>query len=142
VSIAREPIFGGLFALVSAVPGLVTTSRTLKHWNDVGSSERPALFQAQGRQAIEQTQANGLPSKWKLGAKLYLYCSTDGPLSPGEVMNPIMDGLTSLFEPNGIGYPQTLGGLVQWARITDVDTSEGTLGDIEVAILTVSILAV
>jgi len=137
----REAIFSALFALVSSPAALQTKSRKLLHWNDVPASQRPALFQAQGRQTVAQPAANGLPTKWYLEASLYLYVSTEGAASPGEVLNPILDAITATLEPNAIGTPQTLGGLVQWARIEGtIETSEGTLGDTEVAIIPIRIL--
>lgn len=139
----REPIFAALFDLVSVAPGLVTMSRTLKHWSDVSAEERPALFQAQGGQTVVATAANGLPSKWMMEASLYVYVSTDGSASPGQVLNPILDAIEAMLAPNPMGVPQKLGGLVEWVRIEGtIETSEGTLGTDEVAIIPVRILTV
>jgi len=137
----REAIFAALFALVSTPPALVTKSRKLLHWNDVPASQQPALFQAQGKQTVSQPAANGLPTKWVLDATLYVYVNTQGAASPGEVLNPILDAITAALDANAIGTPQTLGGLVEWARIEgSIETSEGTLGDQEVAMIPVRIL--
>lgn len=99
----------------------------------------PALFQAQGPQ-VPQTQT-GQPSKWHLTAKLWIYVSTQGASSPGEVLNPIVDAIDAALA----NFPivQKLGGLVQWARIEgDLETSEGTLGDIEVITIPIRMLVV
>jgi hypothetical protein len=137
----REAIYAALFALVSAADGLVTTSRKLKHWSDVPASQRPALFQAQARETVLATAVNGLPSRWLLEATLYVYVSTPGALSPGEVLNPILDAITVALAPTPAGAPQTLGGLVEYARIEGaIESSEGTLGDDEVALIPVRIL--
>lgn len=135
-----EAIYAALFALVSAAPGLVTKSRKLKHWGDVPASERPALFQAQKTLAfIQQT---GLPSKRILTVDLYLYVHTAGAASPGEVLNPLIDDITAKLDNQPFGTPQTLGGLVEYARIEGaIETDEGTLGDDAVAIIPVSILS-
>lgn len=135
----RESIYAALFDLVSAPPQLITVSRKLRHWADVPASERPALFQAQkGEMAIQQT---GLPTKWLFDVDLYIYVSTQGALSPGEVLNPILDQIAGTLDYKIPGVPQTLGGLVQWARIEGaIETYEGTLGDDEVAIVPVKIL--
>lgn len=135
----REPIYAALFGLVSAAPGLVTTSRKLLHWADVPSSQRPALFQAQ----VSETamRVTGQPTRWLLSVRLYLYVSTLGAASPGEVLNPIVDYIDAALADPFPGVSQTLGGLVHYARIEGtMETSEGTLGDDEIAIIPVSIL--
>ena len=127
----REAIYAALFNLLSSVPGITTASRTTRHWDSVSPSEMPALFQAQGKQ-IPATLTNQ-PTRWTLGATIRLYVSTDGAASPGAVANPIMDAITALFERPAACGPQTLGGLVIYARIEgDVQTSEGSLGTLEV----------
>lgn len=135
----REAIYSALFALASGAPGLATSSRKLKHWNDVQPGEMPALFQAQGAEiAAVQTRQ---PTRWTLQPKLYVYVRTAGATSPGEVLNPILDHLTTQLGNPFPGQAQTLGGLVEFARIEGaIETSEGTLGDIEVAIIPISIL--
>ena len=135
----REEIYAALFDLVSAAPGLVTTSRKLKHWSDVQRSERPALFQVQKSETPKQQ--TGRPAAWLLHVDLYLYVSTAGAVSPGEVLNPILDHLAGALDNRAAGVPQTLGGLVQWARIEGaIETSEGALGDDEICIVPVQLL--
>lgn len=137
----REAIYAALFALVSD-DAFVTKSRKLLHWNDVQANQQPAMFQAQGKETVAAPAAVGLPTRWLLEATLYVYVSTQGATSPGEVLNPILDALTAKLDPNPIGTPQTLGGLVEWARIEgSIETSEGNLGDQEVAMIPVRILA-
>jgi len=135
----RETIYAALFTLVSAAPGFVTSSRKLLHWNDVPPSARPALFQAQkGETAVQVT---GLPTKWMLGVDLYVYVSTKGVDHPGAVLNPILDAIATMLDQPFPGQSQTLGGLVQYARIDGkIETDEGTLGDDAVAIIPVTIL--
>lgn len=136
----REAIYSALFAAVSVAPGLVTTSRKLKHWNDVPASQRPALFQAQKRE-ISMVQT-GQPTRWLLEVDLYLYVSTLGATSPGAVLNPIVDAITAMLDLQVGGFPQTLGGMVHYARVEGtVETDEGTLGDDAVAIIPVQIMA-
>ena len=135
----REDIFSALFDLVVQAPGLITTSRKLKHWSDVQTSEMPALFMTQGGEtALRVTR---MPTRWVLSASLYIYVSTDGRDNPGEVINPILDYLTTQLTDPFPGVPQTLGGLVEYARIEGtIETSEGTLGEIEVAVIPIQIL--
>lgn len=139
----REAIFAALFDVWTnaAGPQITTTSRKLLNWADVPLSQRPAAFQAQGDEiAVRMT---GFPVRWTLDAKIYVYVSTVGAISPGMVMNPILDAIASAFGDPFFGVPQTLGGLVQWARIEgNIVTSEGTLGDDEISVIPVRILAV
>jgi hypothetical protein len=141
--IVREDIYQALFDhVVSLVPSLVTYSRLLRHWAEVPAAERPALFQAQGHeQAIQST---GKPTVWIFETKLYLYVSTDGQTPPSTLTNPIMDTLAnSLANPFAGGIPQTLGGLVQWARIEgQTETDEGTLGNDAVVRIPVRMMVV
>jgi hypothetical protein len=135
----REDIYAALFNLVSAAPHLVTTSRKLKHWVDVSPSQRPALFQTQKHEAI--MNSTGSPGKWMLEVDLYIYVSTAGAQHPGEVLNPILDFITAALANPFPGQPQTLGGLVHYARVEGViETDEGTLGDDAVAIIPVKML--
>jgi len=139
----REDIYAALFALVwdgNTFLNPEDQARTLKHWTDVPANQLPAMFMAQGRQTVGQTPANGLPPKWTLEARLYIYVGTRGATSPGAALNPILDVLTAKLNAGPTG-PQRLGGLVEWARIEGtIETSEGTLGDLEVAIVPVSML--
>lgn len=140
MTIQREAIFAALFRLVSGAPGLVTTSRKLRHWSDVPQSERPALFQTQGDQV--SLRDTGQPTRWLLTAKLYIYVSTFGENSSGEVLNPILDYLTQQLGDPFPGVSQSLGGLCEYARIEGtIVTDEGTLGDDAVAVVPVMILA-
>ena len=136
----REPIYAALFDLLGVAPGLVTTSRKLRHWSDVEASAMPALYVAQGQQiAMVQT---GQPTRWELGATLWIYVSTADVDSPGAVLNPIVDAVTAMLANNPGSGPQRLGGLVHYARIEGtIETSEGTLGDIEVVRIPVKMLA-
>jgi hypothetical protein len=135
----REAIYSALFALVSQAPGLVTTSRKLLHWSDVSPSQRPAMFMAQKSEQIANTTA--LPGRWTLMVDLYVYVSTQGADNPGAVLNPILDYITATLGNQFPGQAQTLGGLVQFARVDGmIMTDEGTLGDDAVAIIPVHIL--
>ena len=135
----REAAYSALFALVSAVPGLVTTSRKLLHWDDVQPTQMPALFMAQGGQIAKPV--TGRPTVWELNAALWIYVSTEGSDNPGSVLNPLVDAITALLANPIAGFPQTLGGIVQWARVEgECVTSEGTLGQIEVIKIPVKML--
>ena len=137
--IEREPLYAALFAKLSALPGFVTTSRTLKHWADVSASDQPALFQAQKNET--PAQSTGSPAEWKLRLDLYLYAHSNDTGAPSQIMNPLLDAVCKLFEPeNPITNRCTLGGLVHYARIAGtIETDEGALGDQAVCIVPVEI---
>jgi hypothetical protein len=138
MSIQREPIYSALFALLGASAPYVVKSRRLLHWNDVSSTQQPALFVAQKGEVA--TTQRGLPTVWELNVDVYIYCRTDGALAPGPIINPLIDAIEAALAPNPIENAQTLGGLVHWARIEGaIETDEGTLGDQSVAIIPITI---
>ena len=137
----REAIYAALYDRLKTIPGIVTTSRKLRHWSDVGQSEQPALFQTQKTQtAIRQT---GLPCKWLLPADIYLYVQDQSADGPSTAINALIDAVeTALAPDNIIKNTNTLGGLVEYCRIEgSIETDEGTLGDQAVAIIPIIILA-
>lgn len=136
--INREPIYAALFARLAASAGYVTTSRRLKHWNDVSYTEQPALFMAQ-RGEVATTTGRGLTTEWTLNVDVYVYVRTDGGQPPGPLLNQLLDAIEAALAPSQIENVQTLGGLVHWCRIEGaIETDEGTLGDQAVAIIPIS----
>jgi hypothetical protein len=142
----REPIYAALFAKLSSalgVAGIVTVSRRLVHWNDVPSSQQPAMYMIQKGETA-QPQPRGMPTKWTLEVDVYIYAnSADVNVSPGSIMNPLLDALTAaLAPPNPVENVQTLGGLVSNCWIEGgIQTDEGVLGGQSVAIVPIRILA-
>lgn len=137
----REAAYAGVFAKLAAIPGLVTKSRILRHWNDVAPEEQPALFLAQtAQQAVTRT---GEATQWRLRADIYLYVRTDGVTPPGTLLNPILDAIEAAFPLHPVTGQHMLDvSGVAWARIDgDIETDEGTLGAQAVAIVPVTILA-
>ena len=139
--IHREPIYSALFALLQGLD-LKTVSRRLKHWADVSPVEQPAIFQIQKREIPIQKRL--IPTIWKLDLDLYLYVNSgdDPQASPEIILNPILDEIEALFPPSDEDGPaQTLGGLVSHCWISGpIETSEGVLGEQEVAIIPLEIL--
>lgn len=137
----REAIYSALFTRLSEIAGLKTKSRILKHWNDVPTEQRPALFMSQGPES-PQTQT-GQATKWLLSVDVYVYVHTDGTNPPGTVMNPILDAIEAIFPLHPITGKHTLDAPgVEWARIEgQIQTDEGTLGNQAVAIVPIHILA-
>lgn len=136
----REPIYAALFAKLRAVDGFVTVSRRLKLWGDVPQSEQPALFMAQRRETVTTTP--GLNPVWVFSVDVYLYAHTQGDanISPGSIINPLIDAITAALAPDPVSNKQTLGGLVQHAWVDGtIETDEGVLGDQGVAVIPITI---
>ena len=136
----REAIYAALFAKLSAIPGFNTSSRKLKHWSDVPQSDQPALFVVQKHETGKNTR--GIPTKWSLSATVYVYAnSNNSDVAPSQISNPLVDAIEAALAPDFTGF-QTLGGLVSHAWIEGtIETSEGVLGDQEVVIIPVDMLA-
>lgn len=139
----REAIYSALYARMQNIAGITTTSRKLRHWSDVGASEQPAIFCVQGNQNAQPGEpVRGVPTKWILSADVYVYVRTDGDQVPGTVMNPIIDAIDAIMQPDNVMQKtQTLGGLVERCWIEgDIQTDEGALGDQAVAIVPIRML--
>lgn len=151
----RETIYSAIFALFSSVAVFNTAGRKVVTWSDVDPERQPALFMAQTGENAARTK--GLPTKWTLTVKFYLYCHSGGDHSPvGPIINPLLDAITALVEtkanPAGANLPRvplapgetnTLGipGVSHcWIEGT-IETDEGALGNQGVAIIPLNILA-
>ena len=135
----RDAAPAALFALLQALPGLVTTSRRLRHWSDVDRTQQPALFLSYGNQT--PTQAAGLPPVWRQGATIALYFwNADPDVAPATVLNGYLDAIEAVLLPDEEEM-QTLGGTCQHCWISGpVETDEGLLGDQSVAFIPIEIL--
>ena len=145
----REAIKTALFNLIAAIQfdigkgtqGFATASPKLRHWNDIKVNQQPAFFLSQGPQIPLAPPAPGGPRAWHLEYVARIYVNAKGETDPTSVLNPILDAIEALFI-SPAREPQTLGGLVEWARIEGtIETFEGTLGDQEVALITIRALA-
>jgi hypothetical protein len=135
----RELIYSSLLGVLSAATGVNTVSRRLKHWADVAPADQPALFMVQKSEMAQVT--TGQPTRWSLRVDIYVYVRSSGDLPPATYLNPILDAVASVLNPDAVSNgPQTLGGLVTYARIEGtIETDEGVLGDQAVAIIPVKI---
>lgn len=145
MSESTESIYAALFALVSGAPGLKTSGRRLKSWDDLSPEAMPALFQVQADQIPEQRR--GLPTKWRLMAELIVYVSDglDPAANPSTALNSIRDYLVARLavtdDPENV---QRLGlASVQHAWISGpVKVDEGPQGGISIMLIPVEILTV
>lgn len=138
----RELIYSSLLELLSATSGITTASRRLKHWGDVAPADQPALFMVQKSETA--TVVTGQPTRWSLKVDVYLYVRGSSDVAPATILNPLLDAVTAVLMPaTSASGPQTLGGLVSYARIEGaIETDEGTLGDQTVAIIPIHLLTI
>lgn len=139
----REPIYQALFDLIAGIENIATCSRILQHWDDVSPNNQPALFVAQDSQAAEQV--TGFPTKYILGAKLWIYTHRDSNgIVPSAQINNILDAVDRALAPlPATDNKQTLGGLVHHCWIDGaIETDEGLLGNQAVAIVPIRMLVV
>ena len=144
----REAIFAALFALVSPTSVYAwasTPSRRLKLWGDVPLDQRPALYQFEGVEE-DVTWTNLANPKVVLQAKLFVYLnSKDTSVIGATQMNQVLNAIYGALIPTGPDAAarglQTLGGLVQWARIQGkVFRDPGDLDGDGLAIVPISML--
>ena len=137
----RENIYKSLFELVGSVADFQFKSRRLKVWSDVSPSDMPALFMLQNNEVPETTR--NMPTKWTFRPEFYIYVSVGNEIdaNPYEILNPILDKVTSLFHPKYLQDVITLDGLVHSAKINGaIEVDGGILGTVAVAIIPVEII--
>ena len=138
----RETIYSGLFDVFSNIDGFATVSRRLQDWTDVGADQQPALFQVQKGEVF--IQQKGLPKKADLAVDLYIYAySNDTSTPPSTILNPLLDAVENLLQPNPGQDAVTLDipGVSHIWISGKIETDEGILGDQSVCIIPISILA-
>lgn len=140
-----ESIYQALFNRLSGIDGFKTTSRRLRHFNNVQPEERPALFVTQGNQT--EVPVKGLDAKVELEAEVYIYIhEMDKAIPPSVQLNQMIDKVRKAIAPD---FPemcehQTLGGLVEhcWIEgtIEVFEAVENMLDDQGIAIVPIRIL--
>lgn len=121
--------------------GIVTSQRSLLHWNDVSPAMMPCMFMVQ--KSEKNIQIKGLPPRWEFEVEVYLYINSpnDPNFIPAKLLNPLLDELEALLAPDATQDTQTLGGLVSHCWISQpIVTAEGQISDGEVALIPINIL--
>ncbi len=119
---SREANAAALYALVNAAAGtvvrLVTSGRTLRHYDQVSPAEMPALFQAQKPETNQRSESN-IPSKRTQHFEFWLYAAdAQSPQEiPAQQLNVMVDAIEAAMAPNPLTNVNTLGGLCQHAWI-------------------------
>jgi hypothetical protein len=137
----REEIYAAVFALVSAVPNLATSSRRAKPLQEITDDLMPALFQIQAGEAYIQGKP-GVPPRRILAVDLEIYVSnsSDPYGIPGTILNPILDAIEAALTPDPATGRQTLGNLVYRCWIEGrIEVFEGLLEGKMVAMIPLQI---
>jgi hypothetical protein len=140
----REDIYAAVFAFFAGLTtdderAFKTATRKVTTWDCVAPEDQPALLMTQ--ESEEATRVRGLPTKWVLHIKLWLYVHTgannDPDVVPSQVLNPLIDAVeASLVVDDLSNNACTLGGLVSHCAIEGpIQIFQGDLGDQEVAII-------
>jgi hypothetical protein len=136
----REAAAVALFAVLSALPAVRSSSRILQHWNDVAAENQPALFQTQV--GHEQTRTAGFPSLVTMSFEIFLYVSTTEGSgdAPATQLNQLLDAIDTALAPSIGQAKNTLGGTCESVVISGrINTDEGTLGTQAVAVVPITI---
>jgi hypothetical protein len=137
---SRETIYAALFALVAGSAGFQTATRRIKEYSDVAQATQPAILMVELGEKWEAQV--GKPPIVTLHCRLFIYAESNDPTQPVSTqMNGLLDAvMAALASTQWQNFRQTLGGLVQHARISgDITIAEGLSGQSE-AIVPVEIL--
>lgn len=137
-----ELVCAALFEhLTARTPSFVTRSRKLVHWTEVPDANLPALFFAQG--SVTQRQPfKGTPYVWELSAQVYVYARSESvDVAPAQLLNRLLEEVIQALGLDST-QNQTLGlDYVDTIRIADaIETDDGMLGDLAVAIIPLKII--
>lgn len=141
--INREAIYQALFDLVKNLPGFSTASRRARLAKDVAPEEQPALFMEEGPGETVQHQGQGLPGVHFLYVDMGFYArlAEDKNVAPGTILNPLIDAIEAALAPDPDEEDQTLGGLVEYCRISGkIEKNEGLLDGQASVVIPVEIL--
>ena len=156
MALDREPIYTAIFTRLQAVAGIVTCSRTWRHFDDVPMAQQPALFLTIGNEVCKPQR--GMPPEWILSPTLHLYVRNDATpsIAPGIQLHAFLKAIEAAFERtpaeasllNGPfsdsgadSYGTTLGGLVNHCFIKgQIITDEGLLQKQALAIIPLEVL--
>jgi hypothetical protein len=116
----REAVYLALFNLmVPAYAWKNTPTRRVKLWTDVPPEARPAMYQFEGHDETWNYSNSANPTVY-LEASIFIYTSCPDPEIGATILNNVLNAVTARLLPTGRDITtgrQTLGGLVQWARI-------------------------
>ena len=137
---STEDVFAALFAKLSVIPGLATSSRRLANVQDLNPEQFPAAYQVEGKQTFKFTP--NAPAILTLRATWVFYAfESDQTQAPSTALNLLLDSARVAMLPPAGSVVQTLSGLVEFAAIQgEVEIFEGVLGDRAVALVPIAIV--
>lgn len=117
----REAVYAALFArATNAYDWKNQPARRVKLWTGVPPDERPAFFQFEGGKEEWTWKNSGNPNVL-LEATWFIYTSCPDPEIGATILNQVLNSLTNCLLPDQADITtgkQTLGGLVQYVRIS------------------------
>jgi hypothetical protein len=119
----RETIYQALFNLMKgSIQGLRNVCRRSVVFSDLPPEQQPALYLEQIGESPKTGPTGGLAYQWDMDVMLGLYVFNEDPDQVFPNMNPLLDAIEAALPGDNPrspgGHPQTLGGLVEWARLT------------------------
>lgn len=125
---------------VACSTGFLTTGRRVIPWGDV--AEQPALFLAGDDDQYEWQGARN--QKLVMTAQIVVYSNAgqNPNIAPITALNNLLDAIDSVFQPDNLQTGLfTLGGVVQWCRISGKTLKDpGDLDGQALAVLPVEII--
>jgi len=122
--------------------GFVTTSRRLKHWDQVAA--QPALFLRGITEEAQYPQGQGALQLLSIGAEIWIYTNAgqNPDAVPETALNNLIDAIQAAVAPDDPTQQRfTLGGLVFWCRIAGrIEKEPGDAAGQAVAMIPVEIL--
>ena len=128
-------------AAVLMTTGFLTFSRRLKKWQDVTS--QPALFLRDAPEEVEYP--NIILQRLTMKAEIWIYSNAgqDSSIAPSTGLNNLLDAVQLALSPDDVMTQRfTLGGLVEWCRISgkiekepgDLDGQAIAVADVEITV--------
>ena len=124
-----------------AVPlttGFLTFSRRFKHWSQV--TAQPALFLRDDNEELEYI--NTIMQRQTIKAEVWIYSNAgqNPDAVPAIALNNLLDAVQSTFNPDGPRGIFTLGGLVEWCRLSGkIEKEPGDISGQAIAVADVEI---
>jgi hypothetical protein len=140
----RENIFRTLFATIADIPQVKTASREFRSFSSVAPEDMPAVFMTCRTQGISYGNRM-VPPVYTFDLSLFVYVfKQETEKSSQEVLNEVLDALDVSLEAlaTATADPLNESSITQCRVMGTIETDEGALGDLAVAIVPVQVIAV
>jgi hypothetical protein len=142
MALSRTDVYDALWAKLDALDYFTTREQVVRHWADLQPEDMPYLALAMKNQRQEQQQRT--PAKVTMPFELYIYVHRKGASeSPARLLMQAIDYVQNGLYQGPALTTQTLGlSNVHHCYINGtIETDEGALGDVGVAVVPIEILA-